>query len=79
MVAQLCAWPKEYCLALDLEERYGLKTYVFDIWTLIDSDHVAVLDTQVMTDNTIDTCTSIVKIIISQYDQNCVLSLFAFD
>ena len=52
-------------------------TYIFDVRTWVYCDDVSMLHTEVMTDNTIHPSTPIVKIIIGQHNENCVLSLFA--
>ena len=51
--------------------------YIFDVRAWVDCDDVSVLDTEVVSDNTVHTRTPIIKIIISQDDENCVLSLLA--
>lgn len=50
-------------------------TYVFDIGARVHSDHVAVLDTKVVTHNPVDTGASIIEIVIGQDDQHSVLAL----
>ena len=40
-------------------------------------DDISVLHSEVMTDNTVHSSTPIVKIIIGQHNENCVLSLFS--
>lgn len=54
-------------------------TYIFDIWAGVDSDHVTVLDSEVMPNNTVDTCASIIQIIVSKDDEDGILSLLALD
>ena len=43
------------------------------------SDHIAVLDTKIVTHNTVDAGTSIIEIVIGQDDQHSVLALLALD
>ena len=45
----------------------------------MDCDDVAVLYTKIMADDTVNSGTSIIKIIISEYDENGVLPLLALD
>jgi hypothetical protein len=42
-------------------------------------DHISVLDTEVMPDNTVDTGTSIVQIVVGENDENGVLALLSLD
>lgn len=43
----------------------------------MNSDHVAVLDTKVVADNTVDAGAAIIEIVIGQDDQHSVLALLA--
>jgi hypothetical protein len=52
-------------------------TYIFDIWTRVDSDDIAVLDTEVMSNNTVHTCATIIQFIISEDDENSILAFLA--
>lgn len=45
----------------------------------MDSDDVAVFDAQVVTDNTVDSGTAIIEVVIGQDDQDGVFSLLALD
>ena len=54
-------------------------TYIFDIGARVHSDHVAVLDTKVVTHNTVDAGASIIEIVISQDNQHGVLALLALN
>lgn len=45
----------------------------------MDSDNVAVLHTEVVSDHTVDTGTAIIKVIIGEDDQNGILSLLSLD
>jgi hypothetical protein len=53
--------------------------YIFDIWAWVDSDNITVLDSEVMSDNAVHSRASIIQIIISQDNQNSILSLLALD
>ena len=53
--------------------------YIFDIWARMDSDDVAVLDTQVVANHTVHASASIIQIIICQYDQDGIFPLLALD
>lgn len=52
-------------------------TYIFDIGARVDGNDIAVLDTEVVSHNTVDASTSIIQLIIGQDDQNSVLPLLA--
>lgn len=45
----------------------------------MNGDDIAMLDPEVMADDTVDSGTSIVKIVIRQYNQDCIFALFASD
>lgn len=45
----------------------------------MDSDNVTMLHAEVMPDNPIDTGTSVIKLVISQHNQNRLLALLASD
>lgn len=45
----------------------------------MDGDDIAVLDTQVVADNSVDASTSIIEVIVGQHDQNGILALLAAD
>jgi hypothetical protein len=53
--------------------------YIFDIWTRVDSDHIAVFDTEIVSHNTVDTRATVIQVIIGQDDQDGISSLLAFD
>lgn len=55
-----------------------IETYVFDIRAGMDGDDVAVLDSEIVSNDPVDTGTSVVKIIIGQNNQHGVLALFSF-
>ena len=52
-------------------------TYIFDIGARVNSDHVAVLDTKIVTHNTVDAGAAIIEIVVGQNDQDSVLALLA--
>lgn len=54
-------------------------THVFDVGAGVDSDNIAVLDAQVVADNSVDAGTSIIKVIVREDDQNGVLPLLALN
>jgi hypothetical protein len=56
-----------------------LQAYIFDVWTWVDSDNVAMLDAKIISDNTVDACTTVIEIIVCKHDQDGVFSLLAFD
>jgi hypothetical protein len=64
---------------MDVIRIRSLSTYVFDVGTRVNSDNVAVLDTKVVTHNTVDTGASVIKIVIGEDDQHGVLALLALD
>jgi hypothetical protein len=43
----------------------------------MNCNHITVLDTEVMSDHTVDTSAAIIQVVISQHDQDGVLSLLA--
>lgn len=54
-------------------------TYIFDIWTWVDSDNITVLDAEIVANNTIHPGASIIKIIVGQDNEYCILSLLALN
>lgn len=54
-------------------------TYIFDIRAGVDSNDIAVLDTQVIPYNTVDADASVVEIVIRKHNQHGVLALLALD
>lgn len=54
-----------------------IKTYIFDIGTRVDGDDIAVLDPEVVTNDTVETSAAVIEIIVSEDDQDGVLSLLA--
>lgn len=53
------------------------ETHVFDVWTGVDGDHIAVLDAEVVANDAVDPGAAVVEALVGQYDENCVLSLLA--
>jgi hypothetical protein len=43
----------------------------------VDSDDIAVLDTEIMSDHTVHTCAPIIQFIISKDNENSILALLA--
>ena len=56
---------------------WKFSTYIFDIGARVNSDHVAVLDTKIVTHNTVDAGAAIIEIVVGQNDQDSVLALLA--
>jgi len=54
-------------------------TYIFDIRARVNSDHITMLDSQVMSDDTIHPSATIIELLIRKYDQNSVLTLLALN
>lgn len=54
-------------------------TNIFDIGASVHRDDVAVLNTEVVSHNTVDASASVIKIIICQNDQDRILPLLALD
>jgi hypothetical protein len=57
----------------------SFQTYIFDIWAWVDSDNVAVLHTEIVSDHTVDTGTTIIEVIVGKDNQNGILSLLSLD
>ena len=51
--------------------------YIFDIWAGVDGDNVTVLDPQIVSDNSVQSGAAVIKIVVGENDQDCVLSLLA--
>ena len=45
----------------------------------MDCDDIPVLNAKIVADYAVHTCRAIIKIIIGQNDEHCILSLLAFD
>jgi hypothetical protein len=52
-------------------------TDIFDIGTRVDGDHVTMLDSQVVTNDSVDAGAAIIELIIGEDDEDSVLSLLA--
>ncbi len=55
----------------------GGDTHVFNVRTRVDSDNIAVLDTEVMSNHTVHTCATVVQFVISKNDEYSILALLA--
>lgn len=51
--------------------------YIFDIWARVKSDHITVLDAEVVADHPVDAGASVIKLLIGKNNQNCVFPLLA--
>ena len=51
------------------------ETDIFDIGARVDCNHVAMLDSQVMTNDSVDSSAAIIELLIGKDDQDGVLSL----
>lgn len=60
-----------------MQRRAG--TDIFDIRARQDGDHVAMLDTEIVADDSIDASAAIVKLLVGENNENGILSLFASD
>ena len=49
------------------------RTYVFNVRARVDSDQITVLDTEVMSDNTVDANAAVIELVIGQHDQDGIL------
>lgn len=54
------------------------RTHVFDIGAWVNSDDVAMLDAEVMSDHPVHAGTAIIQIIVCKYDQDRILALLSF-
>lgn len=54
-------------------------TYIFDIGTRMDSNHVTVLHSEVVSNNSVDSGTAIIEIVVGEDNQNGILPLLATD
>ena len=55
----------------------GKKTHIFDIGTRRNGNHVAVLHSQVVTDNTVDSGATLIQLLVGENDEHSLLSLLA--
>lgn len=54
-------------------------THVFDVRARVNSDNVAVLDTEVVADNTVDASLTILEIVVGENNQDGILALLSLD
>jgi hypothetical protein len=54
-------------------------TYVFDVRARVDGDNITVLDSQVVANDTVYPRRAIVKIVVCEHNQDCILALLALD
>lgn len=54
-------------------------TYVFDVGARVDGDHVAVLDPQVVANDSVYPRGAVVEVVVGEHDEDRVLSLLALD
>jgi hypothetical protein len=47
---------------------YEAAAYIFDVWTWVDGDNVAMLDAKIISDNTVDARTTVIEIIVCKHD-----------
>lgn len=52
-------------------------THIFDVGASGDGDHVTVLDSEIVADNTVDSGASLVQLLVGKNDQDRLLSLLA--
>lgn len=57
--------------------RVRFKTNIFDIGAWVNCDHISVLDSEVVSDNTVDASATVIKLLISEDDKHGILSLLA--
>jgi hypothetical protein len=81
-----CVGDGEDCNTLGLRWVLALKgdenartTHVFDVGAGVDGNDVAVLDTEVVADNTVDAGLTILEIVVGENDQDGVLALLSLD
>lgn len=53
--------------------------YIFDVWARVNRDNIAVLDAEIVPNDTIHAGVTILQVVIGQHNQNSVLSLLALD
>lgn len=52
-------------------------THIFDVGARGDGDHVTVLDSEIVADNTVDSGASLIQLLVGKDDQDRLLSLLA--
>jgi len=55
-----------------------LNTYIFNVWACVYGDDVTVLNSEVVTNDSVETSATIIKLVIGEDDQNSILPLLAF-
>jgi hypothetical protein len=55
------------------------ETYIFNVWAWVNGDDIAMLHTEVVSDNTVNTNATVVKVIVREDDKNGVLPLLSLD
>jgi hypothetical protein len=65
--------------ALKENEKVVQATHVFDVRAGVNGNNVAVLDTKVVADNTVDAGLTIFKIVVCENDQDGILALLSLD
>jgi hypothetical protein len=61
------------------EEKLLRATHVFDVRAGVDSDDIAVLDTEVVADNAVDAGLTILEIVVGENNQDGILALLSLD
>lgn len=54
-------------------------SYVFNVWAWVNGDDIAMLHAEVVSDNTVNTNTAVVKVVVCKDDENGVLPLLALN
>jgi len=54
-------------------------TYIFDVRAGVDCDDISMLDAEIVANHSVNAGASIIEIVISKNDQDCVLALFSLD
>lgn len=68
-----------FCVRSCRQKETGDGTHVFDIGARVDSNHITVLDSQVVADDSVDSGAAVVELLVGEDDQNSVLPLLAAD
>jgi len=70
------AWPnhkkKSAIHFLGAHFKPSKNTYVFNVGARVNRDHITVLNTEVMSDNTVDASAAVVEVVVRQHDKNGV-------
>lgn len=54
-----------------------MSTYIFDIGTRVDGDHITMLDSEVVANNSVDASAAVIELIVGENNENGILSLLA--